>query len=175
MPGVTWNSMTTSPIVIVCPVLVTMSVGAISEMTPREPRPEARRHLALGSARQRQAELIAGAAAHGGAGNDVLRDGVLHEAVRGDDPHLAGGHVLAGRDAEHAAIVVAVAVRIDDGDDRLGADMLVDEAKRGARDFDRGQRIDDDPARPRVDEADGRNVEAADLPDAVGDLEDRAW
>ena len=95
---------------------------------------------------------------------------MFHEAVGGDDAHAAGLDVVLGRHAGDAAEMVAVAVRIDDGLHGFVADMLLQEGEGRAGDLDGGEGVDHDVALARVDERDGRHVEAADLIDVVGDL-----
>ena len=138
----------------------------------RQAGAEARCDLAFRRARQREPELIARAARHRGAGDDVLRDGLFEKALRRDDLDLAGRRIGRGRHTFDAAIVIGVAVRIDDGKNRLLRHMLIEEFERRARGLGRGQRIDDDPARAGVDKRNRRHVEAAHLIDALGDLEE---
>ena len=128
--------------------------------------------LALLVLGQQGAVHVRGAPRHGVAGVDVLADGRLDEALRRDDLTAAGGDVVQAGDALDAAPVVDVAVRVDDGDDRPPRDVLVDELERRGGDLGRDQRVDDDPARVALDEADHREVHAAHLVDAVGDLEE---
>ncbi len=97
---------------------------------------------------------------------------MLEESFRRDDLHRTRRGIRGARHAADAAIVIDVAVRIDHRENRLLGDMLGHELQRRARDFDRGQRIDDDPAGACIDERHGRDVEAAHLVDALGDLEE---
>ena len=50
--------------------------------------------------------------------------------------------------------------------------MLSQQFERGAGHLDGGERVDDDPPHSRVDERNGRNVEAAHLIDAICDLKE---
>ncbi len=135
-------------------------------------RAEARRCLAAAAMLQRQAELVARAAEHCGPGDDVLRHGFLQEARRRDDRDLARCNIAHIRHAAHARIMVGMAVRIDDRDDGLFAQMLGHEFIGRARRLDTRQRIDHDPALSRIDEGHRRDAEAAHLIDAVHHLEE---
>ena len=115
--------------------LVITSVGGIRVTVPVEtvtPRPAG--HLPLGPRRQEDAVHVAGPAAHGVAGHDVFAHRGLEEALRGDDPDLAGLHVLLGDHALHAAIVVDVAVGIDHRHHRLPGPVLIVEVQGGPGD-----------------------------------------
>jgi len=57
--------------------------------------------------------------------------------------------------------VIGVGVGVDDRDDRALFDLLVDELQCRGRGFLGGQRIEYDPARIALDEADVREVVAA--------------
>jgi hypothetical protein len=55
---------------------------------------------------------------HRGAGEDRLGDHLLHEPVRRPDVDAPGAHVTLVDDPSHAAVVVGMTVRVDDGHDR---------------------------------------------------------
>ena len=74
-------------------------------------------------------------------------------------------------DAAPAAEVIGVAVGVEHRDDRAAAELRVGQRQPGRRRLDAGQRIDDDPAGRAAHQRHVRQVEAADLPDAVGDPE----
>ena len=96
---------------------------------------------------------------------------VLEEALRGDDRDSPASTSSCVDDTLHAAEVVDVAVRVDHRHDRPVAAVLAVERERGGGGLGRDQRIDDDQPRVALDERDVREVEAAHLVDAVGDLE----
>jgi hypothetical protein len=104
---------------------------------------------------------------HRGARVDVLADRAFQETGRGDDRHVRP----VGQDAVHAAEVIAVRVGVDDRRHRAVAAVLSVQAECRGRAFDRDQRVDDDHAGVALDERDVREVEAANLVDPVGDLE----
>ncbi len=91
--------------------------------------------------------------------------------LRGDDLDLAGLDLGLRDDALHAAPVVDVAVGINDGHDRFAADVLVDQVHPGFGCGGAQQRVYHHVAAIRFDDAHYRQVEAANLVDAVGDLE----
>ena len=84
---------------------------------------------------------------------------------------LALGHLLRRGDAQRAAKVVDVAVREDDARHRLVAQVLARERQRRGGTLACGERVDDDEAGLAFDQRHVGDVEAAQLPDAVGDLE----
>jgi hypothetical protein len=81
-------------------------------------------------------------------------------------------HVGLVDHAAHAAEVVGMAVRVDHRDHRLAAlQCLHCELQPRARHILGKQRVDDDPAARAFDERHVGHVVAADLVDAVDDLE----
>ena len=112
---------------------------------------EAGADLAVGAALEQRPVHVAGAAAHRGAGEDVLADRVVEEAGRGEDRDPARLDLLGGDDALGAAEVVDVAVGVDQPGDRALAAVLAVEGERRGRGLGRDQRVDDDDAlaRPR--------------------------
>ncbi|SDO91250.1 hypothetical protein SAMN04487914_101108 [Arthrobacter sp. ok909] len=66
--------------------------------------------LALRAALECGTLHVAGPASHGRAGVNVLRDSVLHKALRGDHGDAPGVGIFLGGNAEEAAEVVDVAV-----------------------------------------------------------------
>ncbi len=127
--------------------------------------------LAARAARQHGAELELGAAAHRQAGQHVLAGNRFHEARGRDDGDLARFDIGFVEDAAHAAIVVDMAVRVDDGHHRLLRSMRIIVRERGARDFGGGERIDQDQAAVALDHRHVGDVEAAQLVEPLGDLE----
>ena len=132
---------------------------------------KARAHLGGRSALEGRAVHIAGAPCHGGPGVHVLRDRVLHEPVRRDDRAPPVGDLLGSRQAAHAAEVVGVAVGVDHADDGSIAAVLPVEGKCRRCGLDGDQGVDHQDARVALDEADVRQVQAADLVDAGHDFE----
>ena len=120
---------------------------------------------------QRRAVHVAGAAAHRRTGVDVLGDGVLDEAGRGDHDDGAGVDLLLGGDALDAAEVVDVGVGVDHRGDRPVAAVLPVERQRGGRGLRRDERVDDDHSGLALDERDVREVEPAHLVDPLDHLE----
>ena len=94
--------------------------------------------------------------------------------VGGVDLDLARGHVGLVDDAAHAAIVIDVAVGVDHRLHRLLAAMLVVEVHADLRRLRGDQRVDDDDALRAFDDRHVRQIEVADLVDAVRDLEQPA-
>ena len=121
--------------------------------------------------RQQRAELVSSAAAHRIAGDDVLGDGRVHEALWRIDLDLAGCHVGLADDALDAAEMVGMAVAVDHRDDRLLRPVLVVQLKAGPGGLGIEQRVDDDQAGLALDDGHVCEVDAAQLVHAVGDLE----
>ena len=130
--------------------------------------------LALRVRRQQVAVHVARTPAHGGAGHDVLGDCRFQEAVGRVDLRLAGGHVLLGDDATHAAIVIDMAVGVDHRLHRLLAAVGEVEVHSGLRRLLGDQRVDDGDPLGALDDGHVREVLVADLIDAVRDLEEPA-
>ena len=132
--GVSWKMMRMPSTTSSSPVNVMSSVGA---MRPGElsgtPLPRPQSTWPFGPGRQQRAELVERPAVHRVAGQQVLGDGLAHEVLGGDDPAAAGVDVGLGGDAEHAAEVVEVAVRVDDRGDRPLAEVRVGQLEAGAR------------------------------------------
>ena len=95
----------------------------------------------------------------------------LHEAVGRDHRDLARLHVGLVDHAAHAAVMVDVAVRVDHRHHRLLRAMREIVRERRARDLGGGQRIDQDQAGVALDHRHVGDVEAAQLIEPVGDLE----
>ena len=127
--------------------------------------------MALRIARQHRAIHVGRTAAHRIARQYVLAYRGFEEAFRRDD-HEAVPDVLVRDHAAHAAIMVDMAVRVDDGGNGLVAALLTHELQRGGGRFGRDQRVDDDVARIALDEGDVRDVEIADLINARHDFEE---
>ena len=85
--------------------------------------------------------------------------------------HLAALDVGFIDDAAHAAVVVDMAMAVDDGMDRSLAEMLGDQVVGRLGGFRGNQRIEHDPAGFGLHEGDVGQVIAAHLVDAVGDFE----
>ena len=93
------------------------------------------------------------------------------ESLRRKHLDLAGVDVGFGDDPQHAAVMVDMAVREDDGHNRLLGTVLEVEAKGSLRHFLAHERIHDDDAGVALDERDVRDVHPAYLIDAIGHLE----
>ena len=83
---------------------------------------------------------------------------------------LPGVDVVLRGHAEDAAEVVDVAVGVDDGDHRPVPAVGAIQRQRGGRGLGGDQRVDDDHAGVALDEGDVRQVQAANLVDALDDL-----
>ena len=114
---------------------------------------------------------VAGATRHRRAREGVLTHRVLEEALRREDRHPPGVDVLGRDHPGDAAKVVDVAVRVHDGGHRPVAAVLAVQREPGGRALDRDQRVDDDDPVVALDDLHVREVEAADLKEAGGDLE----
>lgn len=99
-------------------------VGAISVTVPAEVVVPSPAPTAGGIWFQEVAIHIAGTAAHHVAGHNILGYCCLHKASRRIHFHLAGFHVRFIDNATHTAIVVNMAMSINDGDNRLIATVL---------------------------------------------------
>ncbi|GAR40753.1 hypothetical protein NGUA11_00062 [Salmonella enterica] len=105
-------------------------------------RPQSGANLAGGIWFQEVAIHIAGTAAHHVAGHNILGYCCLHKASRRIHFHLAGFHVRFIDNATHTAIVVNMAMSINDGDNRLIATVFEIQIHTGFGCFRRNQRID---------------------------------
>ena len=133
--------------------------------------PEPRADTALWSQRQQRAVHVGRAAHHRRSGDHVLRERGLREALGSDHPHSSGRDVSRVDHAEHAAVVVDVAVGVDDGDDRPIAPMGPVEVERGAGRLGRDERVHHDDAGVALDEVDVGQIGGPHLVDALGHLE----
>ena len=133
---------------------------------------EAGVHLAARPLGQGGAELELRAPDHRRAREHGLRDDLLHEAVGRPDLDVARPDVAVADDAAHAAVMVGVAVRVDDRRHRPPSPVPGVEIEARPGDLGRDQRVDDDEPPLSLDEGHVRDVEAADLVDAIGDLEE---
>ncbi len=127
--------------------------------------------LALRPECQQRPELVQRTARHDRPGEHVLADGLLHEPLGGDHPHVAGIDRPAGGDAEHPTEVVDVAVGVDHCGDGTFAERVVGEFETRAGGLLAREGVDDQPAVVGGDERDVAEVVTACLPDAVGHLE----
>ncbi|MCY1356230.1 hypothetical protein D3C81_1268510 [compost metagenome] len=127
--------------------------------------------LAGGRTLQVGAVHVLGAAAHRVAGKDVLADGFFHEAFGRQHLDLARLDVVVADHPPGAAKVVGMAVRVDHRHHRLFGAVFVVQLQARAGGLGGGQRVDDDQAGVAFDDRHVGDVEAADLVDAVGHLE----
>ncbi|MBE1460502.1 hypothetical protein H4W79_004716 [Nocardiopsis terrae] len=96
---------------------------------------------------------------------------MFHEVLRRHDRDPAGGDVGLVHDPEHSAEVVQVRVGVDDGGDRPVGAVLAVQRQAGCGDLLGHQRVDDDDALAPLDEGHVGQVHAADLVNALDDLE----
>ena len=172
MPGVTWNTIRTPSTVSSWPVVRDVDRRRDQRrLTGRGGLAEAGADLSGRALLERGAVHVAGAAGHRGAGEDVLGDRVVHEALGGDHLDPPGLDVLLGDDPLHATEVVDVGVRVDHREDRALTAVLGVERERRRRGLLGDERVDDDHAGVALDDAHDRQVVAADLVDAGHDLE----
>ena len=92
---------------------------------------------------------------------------MVEEVLRGDDRHVGAGV----HHPEHAAEVVEVRMGVDHRGDRPVAAVLAVQRQPGRGHLGRNQRIDDDDPGLALDQGHVRQVDSAQLVDAVGDLE----
>ena len=134
--------------------------------------PQAAIHASLGIARQQGAIHVDGTAGHGVAGDDVFRDRMLGEPFGGDDLNPVLFHLVRRvEEAGSPAVVIHVGVAVNHGADRPLAQGLVDEGEGRLGGLRRDQRVEDDPPLVTLDEGDVGEIEAADLVNLVGHLE----
>ena len=129
-------------------------------------------HVALRTGRQQRAELVQSTSVHCVTGQEVLRNGLAHEVLGGDDAAATGVDIGLGGDTQHAAEVVEVAMRVDDGGDRPLTEMCIGQLEAGVGGGSRRERVDDHPARLASHEGDVGDVVAAGLPHTVGYFEE---
>ena len=125
----------------------------------------------IGRAIEVFAELVHSAPRHRGADQDVLAGGLLDETLGSDHRDLAQSEVLCRGHTQRATKVVDMAVREDDGRHRLVAQVPARESQRCGCGLARCQRVDHDEPSLALDQRHVGEVEAAQLVDAVGDLE----
>ena len=110
--------------------------------SPRQRLAEAGVDLPTLADGQRAAELVLRAPSHGVAGDDVLGDRVVHEAIGRDHLDLARLRVFLRDDTLPAAEVIGMAVGVDHRDHRLGRPVLEIEFQRRLRGLVGQHRID---------------------------------
>ena len=123
------------------------------------------------SERQQRTELVHRAAAHDRPRQHVLADRLVHEPLGCDHPDVAVRDGLPGRDPEHPAEVIEVAVRVDHRTHGPLAEVLVREVEACPSALLGGQRVDDQPTAVGLDERDVGDVVPPGLPHPVSDLE----
>ena len=121
--------------------------------------------------RQRRPELIRRPPAHGVAGHDALGDHGVHETCWRDDRRASRGDLGRVHDPAHSAVVVAVAMRVDDRDDRPLRTMCEVQVKGGAGRTHRAERVHDDETVRPLDEGDIGQCQPAHLINAGHDHE----
>ena len=125
-------------------------------------------NITAGVFRQQQAVGVCGASTHDVACHHVLADRFLHKARGGDDLHLTGFYVIFRDEPFYAAIMVNVAMGINDGDNRLVRTVLEVEVEAGFSGWRGDQRVDNNNPRITFDKGDIRDVLTAHLVHAVG-------
>ena len=166
MSGVFWNTIFTPSSVNSSKSLLMIRFGRNqARFAVRHVLADRLVHVAERVARQQYRVLVLRAARHGVAGEHVLGDRRLHEALRRDHLDLAADDVGFVHHAAHAAEVIDVGMRIDDADNRPLAEFFVDELECRAGGFLGRQRVEHDPAGIALDEGDVGEVEAAHLID----------
>ncbi|MCY1523414.1 hypothetical protein D9M68_583110 [compost metagenome] len=128
-------------------------------------------HVLLVALRQGSAEAVARAHAEDGTDQGALGHHVLQQGFLGVDLHFALLHLLFADEALHAVDVVGVEVGIDDGLDRLVAD-LAELRQHLARLVRRLAGVDDDQPFGRIDHHAVGEVPTDRRIDVVGDLVD---
>ena len=136
------------------------------DLTRRPDLSQAAADLPLWTAVERRAVHVTRPPRHCRSGIDVFLYGVLGETLRRDDRDVARIDLALRRHTQHAAEVVGVAVRVDDGPDRTVTAVRAVQRQRRRRGLRGDQWVDDDDAGVTLDEADVRQVQAAHLIDA---------
>ena len=108
--------------------------------------------------------MVAASAEHRRSGVDVFGDGVCQEPLGCQDRHRFGD------DRFDAAEVVDMGMGVDHPGDRPLAAMVPVQPQRGGGGLGGDQRVDHDDPAVALHDRHVRQVEAADLVDAVGDL-----
>ena len=87
--------------------------------------------ISLWVTRQKQTVGEQSTATHNIAQQYVFADGFFHKACRGDNLHFARYHVIFRDNAFHTAIVIGMAMGINNGNNRFLRTMLIVEVKAG--------------------------------------------
>lgn len=124
-------------------------------------------HAALRVARQEGPVHVDAAPRHRVAGDHILIDRVLGEALRREDLHLAGRARLRIDERWSAAVVVAVAVAVNDCEDGPLAQVRGNAVIGRCGAFNGVAGVKHDPAGVSLDGGDVGQVLAADLEDAL--------
>ena len=135
--------------------------------------PEPGTDLASRPARQHRTEHEHRAAQHRIARVHVLADRLVHESVGCDDRNRGG--IIHTTDLEYApysAEMVGMAVRVDDSGQRQFTELGVHQPHSGPRAGNSRERIDDEVPRVGAQNRHVRDVEAADLIDALAHFEE---
>ncbi len=128
-------------------------------------------HLRLRSTFEQCAVHVGRTAGHRRSCVDVLLNGMLGEALRGEHLHLARVHVVLRGNAEHSAEMIDVTVGIDHRDHRpVRIAVGAVQGQRGGRDLGGYQGVDDDDSGVTLDKGDVGQVESANLVDGRHDF-----
>ena len=121
---------------------------------------------------EQRAEHVRGAAGHCAARIHVLAHRMLQEPLRREHRHPSGCDVFVGEHTARAAEVIDVAVGVEQPGHRAVAAMLAVEGQRRRGALRGYERVDHQHAGVALDNRHVREVQPADLVDAVGHLEE---
>ena len=127
--------------------------------------------MAARVARQVVAVHVLRAPPHHRPREHVFAERFLHEAGRRNDLRLAAANRLGIDYGRGTAEMIDVAVREDHRENRAFAERAIDECQRRGGRFGGRQRVDQNAAVRRFDDAHVRDVVTAHLKDAVSDFE----
>ncbi|MNC28488.1 hypothetical protein D3C75_766930 [compost metagenome] len=144
------------------------------DRTGRGGGPQTGTDLAFGIWLQQVAVHVAGAAAHDVTGHNVFCHGGFHKASRSINFGFACLHVGFIDHAAHAAVVVNVAVGVNNGDNGFFTALFEIEVHPDFRGFCRDQRVNDGHAGGSFDNGHIRQVEVTDLINPVGHFKQAA-
>ena len=136
------------------------------------PQPGA--HLAFGIRLEQVAVHVVGATAHDVTGHDIFRHRGFHKAGRRIDFDFARFHVGFIDHAAHAAVVVNVAVGVDNRHDRFFTAVFIVQIHPHFRRFGGNQRVNHGNPFFPFDDGHVGQVEVTNLVHAVGDFKQTA-
>ena len=142
--------------------------GDHAQRTFRGPDAQPRADLAARAGTDDIAVHVAGTPGHGRAGVHVLGHRMLHETLGGEDRYVS---TTVWEHAQNPTEVVGVGVGVDHSGDGFVSAVLAVELDGGGGALGRDEWVDHDDPGVTLDDGHVREVEAANLVDAVGDLE----